>query len=253
MKHLVESALLTHGLKSIRNDDIKDIWKSTEENIAWVSEGQVVIGNIDKYLEFRAMTDSLLRIDCDILEQALTEGRSGALTASGTMAVCRKLGIPLAVTCGMGGIGDIKGEELCPDLPALTKIPVTLVTTGPKDMLKRQETITWLREHDVSVFGTRRNYCTGYVFIGDKVALDGVYDGTQELPALIIHEIPEEERVQDYAILAEAVAEGKRAEREGRYYHPAANGKIDELTEGYSSRIQLRSLYANAMYAQNMK
>lgn len=51
------------------------------------------------------------------------EKQSGALTASGTMAVCVKMGIPVAITCGMGGIGDIKGEELCPDLPALQQIP----------------------------------------------------------------------------------------------------------------------------------
>ena len=65
-----------------------------------------------------------------LMDQA-SEGISGALTASGTMAVCRERHIPLAVTCGMGGIGDIKGEELCPDLPALRDIPVALISTSP--------------------------------------------------------------------------------------------------------------------------
>ena len=60
------------------------------------------------------------------------------------MAVCKKLGIPAAVTCGMGGIGEIKGEELCPDLPALAEIPIILISTGPKDMLERKATVSWL-------------------------------------------------------------------------------------------------------------
>lgn len=94
MEYLVESALLTHGLKSVSNETIK-----------------------------------------------LVEKQSGALTASGTMAVCVKMGIPVAITCGMGGIGDIKGEELCPDLPALQQIPVVLISAGPKDMLDRKATI----------------------------------------------------------------------------------------------------------------
>lgn len=51
----------------------------------------------------------------------------------------------------------------------------------------------------------------------------------------------------------EAVREGKRAEQEGRYYHPAVNGKIDELTGGYSSRIQLEALLANVLLAAGMQ
>ena len=71
-------------------------------------------------------------------------------------------------------------------------------------------------------------------------------------PLLIINEIPEENRSSDLRILAEAVAEGKRAEAEGRYFHPAANGKIDELTEGRSSKIQLASLLENAELAKQL-
>ena len=68
-------------------------------------------------------------------------------------------------------------------------------------------------------------------------------------PLLIINEIPEKLRVSDRQILTEAIIEGKRAEQEGRYYHPAANGKIDEMTNGYSSEIQLASLLDNARLA----
>ena len=150
---------------------------------------------------------------------------------------------------------DIKGEELCPDLPALQQIPVILISAGPKDMLDRKATIDWLISHGVKVIGTERNYCTGYVFCGEKVELQGkAENGTETVkpPMLIINEIPEERRIEDREILREAIAEGKRAEKEGRYFHPAANGKIDDCTDGYSSLIQLRGLIANMKVAETL-
>lgn len=248
MKYLIETALLTHGLKSVTNEEICKAWTEGHENLAWVSEGRIVIGGIDQYLEFRKRAKELIRIDCDLLDSALKEGLSGALTASGTMKVCQKLKVPFAVTCGMGGIGEIKGEELCPDLPALADLPVSLISAGPKDMLDRKQTISWLINHGVTVLGAERDYCTGYIFTGERIELQGVYKGEAKPPLLIINEIEEDKRVQDRGILVAAVNAGREAEQEGKYYHPAVNGKIDELTGGYSSRIQLEALLKNAKF-----
>ena len=110
MEYLVESALLTHGLKSVSNETIKKEWQDPGKKITWIDHGDIRIGDIDEFLEFRSRAAAYPRIDCDLLEKALVEKQSGALTASGTMAVCVKMGIPVAITCGMGGIGDIKGE-----------------------------------------------------------------------------------------------------------------------------------------------
>jgi len=265
MKYLIETALLTHGLRSLTNSDLLENWTLPEAPIAWIYKGDIKIGTIRKYLSFRTEAQSAIRIDCNILEGALKDGLSGALTASGTMAVCKKLGIPATITCGMGGIGDIKGEELCPDLPALAEIPVILVSTGPKDMLDRKATVSWLTSHGVRVVGANRGFCTGYIFNGEPVKLQGTLRpagcrtraGMPEEallpPLLIINEIPEKLRVSDGQILAEAIAEGKRAEQEGRYFHPAANGKIDEMTNGYSSELQLASLLDNARLAGQLE
>ena len=245
MKYLIETALLTHGLRSLTNNYLLENWTLPEALIAWIYKGEIKIGTITKYLSFRTEAQSAIRIDCSILENALKNGVSGALTASGTMAVCKKLGIPAAVTCGMGGIGEIKGE----------------ISTGPKDMLERKATVSWLTSHGVQVIGANRGFCTGYLFHGEPVKLQGVLrsagcrtkagmpEGELCPPLLIINEIPEKLRVSDRQILTEAIIEGKRAEQEGRYYHPAANGKIDEMTNGYSSEIQLASLLDNARLA----
>ena len=109
MNCLVETALLTHGLRSITNEELAQSWHCPDAILAWVDGGKLKLGPIGEYLPFRERSEELIRIDCDHLEEALQTGASGALTASGTMAVCRRLDIPMAITCGMGGIGDLPG------------------------------------------------------------------------------------------------------------------------------------------------
>ena len=101
-----------------------------------MSQGEIKIGDMEKYLFFREHADRIMRLNCETLEEAMKNRISGALTASGTMEVCRRNGIPVAVTCGMGGISKIKEEKLCSDLPALVNLPVILISTGPKDMYR---------------------------------------------------------------------------------------------------------------------
>ena len=94
MKYLIETALLTHGLRSLTNNYLLENWTLPEALIAWIYKGEIKIGTITKYLSFRTEAQSAIRIDCSILENALKNGVSGALTASGTMAVCKKARYP---------------------------------------------------------------------------------------------------------------------------------------------------------------
>jgi len=250
---LIETALLTHGLRSIDNQLLKQKWTLDTASLVWVDKGQIRIGDINDYIPFRNNSTSLIRIDCFTLEKALSEGLSGALTASGTMAVCAEMGISLAVTCGMGGIGDILGEELCPDLPALRDLPVALIATSPKDMLDIPATINWLLDEGVRVYGRYTSLCTGFMFGTDSVKLTGIYKGeSPHEKMLLLNEIPVEKRLKDMSILQKAVAAGKEAEAQGLYYHPAANAMIDLLTGGESSLLQLESLIENAKWAETI-
>ena len=171
------------------------------------------------------------------------------------MRVCQELGIPLAVTCGMGGLCDIRGEELCPDLPALEQMPVSLISAGPKDMLDVRGTIGWLQEHGVQVLGTDSDRYTGYIFRSTDVPLFGKLGADLPQPPgklLIINSIPETERIQDMTLIQKGIDAGREAEMQGGMFHPAANAAYDELTEGWSSVIQMKSLIANAMLAEKL-
>lgn len=255
-KFLVESALLTHGLSSITNEKLVEKWNNLRKNIVWVDRGNIVFGDINEFVLFRNRSNSLIRIDCFTLKEAIENKLSGALTASGTMQVCNMNGIKLAVTCGMGGIGDIKGETLCPDLPALRDIPVCLISTSPKDMLDIKETLGWLKKQDVRILATNEAKCTGYVFNSSDVNVDGVLDlknvNLDRGKLLILNSIPNDKRILDLNILDIAIKEGKKAEMLGKYYHPAVNKKIDKLTKGYSSYIQLQSIIDNIELAERI-
>ena len=250
--YLVETCLLTFGLVSISNDRIKKAWNVPDAKLCWIENGEIIIDHIEAYLKFRE-TKPELKFSCTTIQQAIENRWSGALTASGTMEVCRRKGIEYAVSCGIGGIGDIKGEELCDDLPALRDLPVKLIATSPKDMLDIQATFDWLHYNNVPVLGVNNDVCTGYVFNSGEIPLDGEIGTTIPIaPLLILQGISEKSRIQNEDILAEAVKIAKFAEQEGRYYHPAANAALDKLTNGYSSDIQLLSLIDNIRFAETI-
>ena len=257
VKHrfLVETCLLTHGLVSVTDDMLLEHWPEEMNCIVWVDHGKVCIGGMRDYIPFRRRHAEVCRIDCDTFADAVKNGVSGALTASGTMRVCQEMGIDLAVTCGMGGLGDIIGEELCPDLPALEQIPVSLISAGPKDILDVSGTIGWLQEHGVQVLGANTDHYTGYIFRSTNVPLSGVLTTKLPQPAgklLIINPIPEADRLPDLSLMEKGIVAGKEAEKQGGYYHPAANAAFDRLSEGWSSVIQMKSLIANAVLAAQL-
>ena len=63
VEHLVESALLTHGLKSVTNEEIRRVWTDRTRNITWISKGEIVVGTMEQYLDFRIKTEELSRIE----------------------------------------------------------------------------------------------------------------------------------------------------------------------------------------------
>lgn len=253
---LVESALLTHGLPGISTEEMLEAWPEDIKNITWMDNGEVVIGSMAEFIEFRKRAADYLRVNSANFQECSENGISGALTASGTMEVCKRMGIGIAVTCGMGGFSKGAAEESCADLDALAKMPVALIATSPKDMLDVRGSLEWLYDHGVTVKGVHSEKCTGYLFKSADVALNGGSAEPDEIaiktPMLILQKIPEEKRVGDMTILDRAIEKGKKAESEGRYFHPAVNGEIDRLTNGYSARIQLDSIINNAQLAKKL-
>ena len=61
-KFLVESALLTHGLVSVSQEELRSLWPTEIDCITWVDQGQVIIGSMEQFLPFRQRAAELCRI-----------------------------------------------------------------------------------------------------------------------------------------------------------------------------------------------
>jgi pseudouridine-5'-phosphate glycosidase len=244
---LAETALLTHGLTTISNDKLRERFPENFSGLVWVDQGEIVTGNIDSFIPFRDRGTELLRIDSGMLDQALENKSSGALTASGTIAVAAKWGVPLVVTAGMGGIDKTEASPMSNDLTALAIFPVSLIATAPKDMLNLPATVNWLKDHGIKVLGNDRDVCDGFVFIGETVKLSGKYTGTIPVQGgvLVLNSISPKRRFTDKRILDQAMARGEEARRNGQLFHPAVNKTLDELTGGRSGEMQLQSFIDN--------
>lgn len=253
MRFLIETALLTHGLASVSNEELLAAWPFPEPCLAWMEDGRVRTGSMEEFLPFRDRADEVIRVSCHSLDQAAAEKRQGALTASGTMLAASRMGIPAAVTCGMGGIGDIRGETLCPDLPAVRDLPVALIAATPKDVVDIGATLRWFRREHVPVYGRYEAFDSGFMAVGERFSLDGVWDGSfPKAPLLLLNPIPEADRPGTPEMVAEAKAAGKAAEARGEAYHPAANRVFDRASGGLTSRLQLRQLIENGLWAREL-
>lgn len=248
---LTESCLLTFGLPSVGNDELMREWKASGVDgmcICWVEKGDIAVGSIEEFLRFRAGAPKF-KFSSDSLDRALCEKLSGALTASATMEVCRRMGVACAVSCGIGGIEGEGGRAPCADLRMIKNSGVALICTSPKDMLNIEATVGWLRQNGVSVLGCGSGFCTGYIFNGKPVALDGLWRGERSAPLAILRPIAAKRRLHAAETLKLAVSEAKEAESRGGYFHPAANAALDRLSKGYSSRLQLSSFLDNVVFA----
>lgn len=252
-KYLVESALLTHGLSSISNEELCKSWPKDCEEIIWMECGELIIGDMERFVKFRSLNVPLKRINYINFEECRENRSFGALTASGTMKACEEMGISLAITCGMGGLKTGQKIDACHDITALMKSPVSLIATSPKDMFDLKYTITSILNAGIPVYGNQAPVCNGYLFRTEDIALMGRFnDVLPNRSYLLLNGIPGSERIEDVKLLEMAVAYGKKEEEKGRYFHPAVNKKMDELSSGKSSMIQLRSMVENVKLAKNL-
>ena len=253
MKFLVESALLTHGLASVTREELLELWDLELPCIAWLEKGKVRLGTMEAYLPFRERAGEIRRVSWENLDAFAAAGRDGAMTASAAMLAASRMGLPVAVTSGMGGVGAIRGEEICPDLPALRDLPVALIATSPKDVVDIGATFQWLRREGVPVYGRYSAEDSGFMAVGTPYALDGVWSGgCPRAPLLLLNPIPEEKRLQIPGAVERAVAAGAAAQERGESFHPAANAEFDRLSRGLSSRLQLLQLLDNARWAMEL-
>ena len=215
---IIESALLTHGLKSIGSERLKQEldkkWK-----IAWLDHGQTIVGNVDEFCEFRERAADYGRVNYFNYDQAVRAGRSGALTASGAMRVCEDRKIPLVVTCGIGGLVPDQCAEKCNDLRALMQSKVSMLATSFKDMFDFLYSVEQAEKSGVRVCVSDETLPGGYVFLPQEASgtrLPEVKTATPHM--LCLNPIPAEKRIQDRGIWKKQLFTEKNRKSKGAIF-----------------------------------
>uniref|UniRef100_A0A0E0IE20 Pseudouridine-5'-phosphate glycosidase n=1 Tax=Oryza nivara TaxID=4536 RepID=A0A0E0IE20_ORYNI len=93
------------------------------------------------------------------IAHVVASGGNGATTVSATMFFAHKVGIPIFVTGGVGGVHR-NGEQtmdISSDLTELGKTPVTVISAGVKSILDIPRTLEYLETQGVTVAAYKTN------------------------------------------------------------------------------------------------
>lgn len=252
-KYLVESALLSQGLRSISNERLLEQWTNKETAIVWIRDGEIETGNIEFFCQFRNALKDSERINYTNFEEQVKTKKTGVLTASGTMKACEILKIPLAVSAGIGGIRKTGEESSCHDIIALIQSNTALLATSPKDMFDLTETFCVLKQNHIHILGNKKDTCDGYIFKKKPIKLTGQWNNHKlKGQMLFLNSIPEEMRINDDTILKTTLRCVDKEKISGGAYHPAVNSYLEKFTNGISAELQLYSVLENIKWAEQL-
>lgn len=251
MKILVETALLGHGLPSVSDDTIRNIWPNfSDVMLVWLENGKIKADGIEEFLKIRRNSD-WKRISRKTIDESIDKLESGFLTASAVMKIAYEKKIDVVVTAGMGGI---RKDTLSDDLYCLMDYPIMLIASSPKDSLEIGNTISFLKDNNVSVMGYGTDIVNGFIFKSEDINLPERYKGNYKDKeffnaggVLLLNQVPCEERINDKpSILLNSIAEG---EKDIKNFHPTVNFYLDKYSGGVSSELQIKALVSNLKLA----
>ena len=120
-----------------------------------VLDGTIRVGLSEEELE--RFDASARKVGARDLAAAAVQGGVGATTVGGTLAVCRKVGIAVMATGGLGGVhrGWAEHPDVSSDLLELSRTRSLVVSAGVKSLLDVPATLELLETLAVPVLGFR--------------------------------------------------------------------------------------------------
>lgn len=268
----LESTIITHGMPYPENltmaKEVEQIVKGHGAVPATVGivEGKVHVGLSESDLEYLAESKETVKISRRDLPYVLSKGLSGGTTVSATMVAAHKVGIPVLVTGGIGGVHR-DGQntlDISADLTELGRTPMAVVSAGVKSILDIGRTLEYLETNGVCVatFGETREFPA---FFLPKSGFQSPYNVTDEEEAaklianaqvigqdsgvLIAVPIPEDHAASSLVIdnaIQQAVTEARDKGIRGKDVTPFILERIYEITEGLSLAINIALIKNNA-------
>ncbi|KAK6644637.1 hypothetical protein RUM43_000905 [Polyplax serrata] len=257
----LESTIITHGMKFDYNiKTAREVERIIREQGAVpatiaVLNGEIKVGLTEIELEELAQKqEDCYKISRRDFPYIISHKLTGGTTVSGTMIIAHKVGIPIFVTGGIGGVHR-EGEttmDISADLTELGRTPVAVFCSGVKSILDIGKTLEYLETQGVAVatYGPSKVFpeffCRGTKFFSpcnletDKAAaqfIETIFDMKLNSGLLIGVPIPDKYSLNE-RMISSAIEEGlqmaKKSDIRGKNVTPFLLSKVSEITEGKS-------------------
>ena len=226
-----------------------------------VADGTVLAGLSRPALErFAEAGPSARKVGARDLGPCVVQGALGATTVGGTLAVCRLLGIRFLGTGGIGGVhrGYAENLDISGDLVQIARTPAVVVSSGVKSILDVLATAELLETLGVPVLGWQSATMPAFYSAEPGPAVSAVVSGTAEAAkiaaahwelnpgsGLILARHPGAS-LEIEPLIADAVAQVRRAGVTGQAVTPAVLALVAELSDGRSVEVNRQLIADNA-------
>jgi pseudouridine-5'-phosphate glycosidase len=189
----LESTIIAHGLPHPDNLKLARELEATIRSEGAVPatiaviEGRAAVGLDDAELERLASpTGNFVKAGALDLSAVLARKVDAATTVSATSRLAAVAGIRLFATGGIGGVHRGNDFDVSADLLSLSRVPVAVVSAGPKAILDLPRTAEALESLAVLVLGYGTNELPAFYCRESGIALEHRVD-TPELAAQTLH------------------------------------------------------------------
>nr|XP_009405707.1 PREDICTED: uncharacterized protein LOC103988795 isoform X1 [Musa acuminata subsp. malaccensis] len=268
----LESTIISHGMPYPQNlQTAKEVEAIVRENGAVpatiaILDGVPCIGLNNAQLERLAKLGiNAQKTSRRDIPHVVAAGSNGATTVSATMFFASKVGIPIFVTGGIGGVHR-HGEttmDISSDLTELGKTPVAVISAGVKSILDIPRTLEYLETQGVTVAAYKTNEFPAF-FSGTSGCKVPCRVDTPEQCARLIHAnlklglgsgmliavpIPEKHVSAGNVIesaIQKSLEEAKLKNVTGNAATPFLLARVNELTGGVSLAANITLVKNNA-------
>jgi pseudouridine-5'-phosphate glycosidase len=268
----LESTVLTHGLPHPTNLGLgRDMERviladgATPATIA-VLRGTIRVGLTDDELIEIAQASSAMKISRRDFAAAIAKKASGGTTVAGTMFAADKVGIKVFATGGIGGVHKEGRFDVSTDLQALASTQMIVVCAGAKSILDLPSTLEMLETMGIPVLGYGTDEFPAFFSRRSGFKTSARADSPQEVAdfarahwdigmnsaILVCQPIAEENEIpreEIDPIEEQASREAQEQNVRGQALTPFLLQRVNELTNGKSTRANLSFLLNNAHLA----
>ena len=153
--------------------------------------GEVRIGLDDEMIELIARGEDVEKCGVADIAAVSARGANGATTVSASITLAAQAGIKVFATGGLGGVhrhqggGGNQPPDISADLLALSRTPITVVSSGAKMLLDLPATVEALESLGVPVLGHRTRHFPAFYISSSGIPLRHSFDNVAALASAV--------------------------------------------------------------------